>query len=434
MRSRFFCVLLAGIVAVVASSCAQECTLHPWGSSGACSVSRHGIDPAVFHQSRSASTEEPGVRPPGGLGGLDDRASVQAPPTRVIRGPATCRTCSIVLTPGPRLGDMDGPGAMVAEPSTLATDTQGRYYLTQFAPGQPPLVFDHTGQFLQTLGGVGQGPGEFNLVRYVAVGDADTVYVTDAKSGRLSLFSPDLVFRRSATDANVARALTFAVLRNGKIVAATDVSSRDRIGYPLHLYGSDLTFITSFGADTPSFDPGHPLLSRRRLARSRDGGVWAARATEYVIDRFDAEGKRSLRVVRDEPWFRPHLGANLIEEQEPKPRIMGIAEDSLGRLWVLLVTKGAEWKRSIGYTLPSRLGGGRSPIPVITDEDGYYDTVLEVIDPGRGQLVATHRMPQAVLFLVGAQHVATRRETQSGEYYMQLWAMSLRDTARTSHP
>jgi hypothetical protein len=43
-----------------------------------------------------------------------------------------CSRCDMTLTPGPTLGDEEGPGALVAEPSALATDSKGRFYLTQF--------------------------------------------------------------------------------------------------------------------------------------------------------------------------------------------------------------------------------------------------------------------------------------------------------------
>ncbi len=351
---------------------------------------------------------------------------------RVVRinEDVSCRSCEIVLTPGPRLGDADGPGSLVAEPSSLASDNHGRFYLTEFTTAQPPLVFDSQGRFLRELGRLGPGPGEFLMARYLVVGESDSVYVTDAQAGRLSVFTPELLLARSASDAGVARGMSFEVLNNGSIVVATDVLTRERIGFPLHLYGPGLEFLKSFGADTPAFDPGHPLLSRRRLSRSHDGGLWSARATEYVIDRFDSNGRRTLRVVRQAPWFRPHQGPNLIEDPEPKPRIMAISEDSLGRLWVLTVVKDDRWKTALGYNLPSRLGGGRSPMPVIVDEDRYFDTIIEVIDVEKGKLVATRRVPQAIPIIVDEKHVARRREDRSGAYYIQLWSVSVRDTAR----
>lgn len=350
------------------------------------------------------------------------------PVLRIDEKPS-CATCDIILTLGPRLGAEEGPGALVAEPSSLASDARGRFYVTTFSTAQPPLVFDRNGAFIQELGRRGPGPGEFLLARYLVVGPGDTVYVTDAQAGRMSVFSPRLEFMRSPSDATVARAASFEVLANGAIVVATDVPTRNRIGFPLHLYGRGLDFVRSFGSDRPSFDPRHPLLARRRLRRSHDGGVWSARATEYVIDRFDPSGGLTLRLERTARWFPPHKGTNLSEDPEPKPRIMAIAEDSLRRLWVLAVVKDEQWRSALGYTLPSRLGGGRSPIPVIVDEDRYFDTVIEVIDVASRSLVSSRRFPEAIAFMIDAEHVATRREDASGAFYIQVWSVSLRDTS-----
>jgi 6-bladed beta-propeller len=356
------------------------------------------------------------------------------PSQRLVRinEQASCPSCEIVLDRGPRLGEADGPGALVAEPSSLASDSRGRFYLTEFTTAQPPLVFDSQGRFLRELGRLGPGPGEFLMARYLVVGESDSVYVTDAQAGRLSVFTPQLVLARSASDVGVARAMSFEVLRDGSIGVATDVLTRERIGFPLHLYKPGLEFLKSFGADTPAFDPRHPLLSRRRLSRSRDGGLWSARATEYVIDRFDSNGIKTLRLVRQAPWFPPHLGPTLSEDPEPKPRVMAISEDSHGRLWVLTVVKDDRWKAALGYNLPTRLGGGRSPMPVIVDEDRYFDTIIDVIDVEKGKLVVTRRVPQAIPLIVDEKHIAKRIEDPSGAYYMQLWTVSVRDTAR--HP
>lgn len=253
----------------------------------------------------------------------------------------------------------------------------------------------------------------------------ESVYVADLEAGRMSVFGPDLQFSRSVTDRGLGFAFPFEVIAGGTVVVGADMPTKDRIGYPLHLYSPELHFKRSFGADTPIFRPDQRMHSRRRLAKSSDGGVWAAHVTEYVIDRFDARGVRTLRLVRRVPWFRSHTAPSLSVDPEPKPRIMAISEDGAGRLWVMLLVKDNRWKSAIGWALPSRLGGGRrAAAPIITDEDAYFDTVIEVIDLRTARVLASKRFPQALLFMLGDLYVGTRREARSGAFSIQLWSVT----------
>ena len=353
-------------------------------------------------------------------------SSAEAQPVRVVDGRPLCPTCTVVVGIGPRLGDREGSGALVAEPSSIARDRSGRFYVTQFGNTGMPLVFDSTGHFLQPLGRHGQGPGEFQSPRYLGVSASDTVFVADPVAGRLSVFDPDFRYSRSASDRGLALAYPLVVLAGGSVVAGADVPARNRIGYPLHLYDTTLDFVRSFGADTPVFRPDRRMHSRRRLARASGGGVWASRVNEYSIERFDANGARTLRLIRQAPWFAPHDAPALNVDPEPKPLIMAISEDEQGRLWVLLVVKDERWRTALGTTLPGRLGGGQSAMPVVVDEDRYYDTIVEVIDVAQGRLVVSQRLPQAILFMPSPEVVGTRREDQTGAFYIQTWSLLIR--------
>ena len=101
-----------------------------------------------------------------------------------------CPRCEVVLKAGPRLGDNEGLGALVAEPSSLASDNMGRFFLTQFTNAEGPLVFDSLGRFVRQLGRRGLGPGEFQVARYLSIAASDSIYVADPQAGRMSVFTP----------------------------------------------------------------------------------------------------------------------------------------------------------------------------------------------------------------------------------------------------
>jgi hypothetical protein len=76
--------------------------------------------------------------------------------------------------------------------------------------------------------------------------------------------------------------------------------------------------------------------------------------------------------------------------------VWSIAQDDRGLLWVVTIVGDPQWARS--------LEPGRSDSRVawrITNNNQYSDTMLEVIDPVAGRLVASVRLPQYV-HLLGA--------------------------------
>ena len=56
--------------------------------------------------------------------------------------------------------------------------------------GQRILVFDRSGSVLRTLGGRGEGPGEYQQIQGLQVADGDTLVVWDAELARLTVYPP----------------------------------------------------------------------------------------------------------------------------------------------------------------------------------------------------------------------------------------------------
>ena len=78
----------------------------------------------------------------------------------------------------------------------IAESPSGELYLICSRDGRM-LVFDARGRLVRTIGRLGEGPGEFKFVDRVGwIGDS--LWVTDLANRRISLFSADGRFRRSA--------------------------------------------------------------------------------------------------------------------------------------------------------------------------------------------------------------------------------------------
>lgn len=346
----------------------------------------------------------------------------------VIPPEASCARCTLTLTLGPRLGDSSGAAILDAEPSSVARDRAGRFFLVLFSAARGTvLVFDSSGRYLTDIGRKGSGPGEFSMARHVVIAPGDSIVVADFLSRRVSFFDLSLRFVRSFPSVSLGRAAGIEVLRDGSLAANTNITTRQAVGYPLHLHSAEGAVLRSFGADAPAFRVDRPLISRRRLARSRSGGFWAAHATRYTIEHYDERGDKLGELVRKVAWFPPHEGVPISVDAAPQPTVMGLHEDDRGRLWVLTVLPDPNWRSAVGNILPRTHGGGRSPIPVVQNYDAYYDSLIEVIDPTSGRLITAQRFPQALGFLVGSQFVAMRRESEAGDFFVQTWRVQFRE-------
>ncbi len=81
-----------------------------------------------------------------------------------------CIDCVITLDTVVTIGGLDGPGLdVIQQSSKVAVDRQGRI-LVYWSRVPRISVFDSTGVFLRTIGGPGEGPGEYALVVHVDAG------------------------------------------------------------------------------------------------------------------------------------------------------------------------------------------------------------------------------------------------------------------------
>lgn len=72
----------------------------------------------------------------------------------------------------------------------IAVDSHGRVFVLD-AQAQEIRVFSDRGQYLQTIGGRGRGPGEFAGADVVLMGPGDTLFVPDRRNQRMNRFAPD---------------------------------------------------------------------------------------------------------------------------------------------------------------------------------------------------------------------------------------------------
>jgi hypothetical protein len=82
----------------------------------------------------------------------------------------------------------------------------------------------------------------------------------------------------------------------------------------------------------------------RALGRGDDGVLWAAHANPYVIEKLDPKGNVVRVYVRKAEWFRLQAEPN-VRPVEPETKVLSIASDSGGLLWVLIEVPAPDWKK-----------------------------------------------------------------------------------------
>jgi len=329
---------------------------------------------------------------------------------REIPNRIDCARCTIQLTQVATLGrDLSEWPTMISE------DRRGRYYVTQPNKRELPAIFDATGRRVGTLGAEGEGPGEFRRAAVIAVDpQTDSIFVTDWGIPRLSVFSPQWKFVRSFPFPGSA--LVLGVLRNRHLAAMATITDRASIGLPFHIFQRDGQRTKTIGDPTRPYMRGREMFFPHWLAASRRGGFWAVpQWGEYRIEHWTVNGVRDVYLRRRPAWYTARepsgdMGDPLTMESPPSLHL-GVAEAENGLLWV--VTRVADPGRRRAALDTLRNVEGR--YVVARNWDQVWDSVVELIDPDRGVVVAAQRFDEMFhLMVLPSGKVVHIKDTESG--------------------
>ncbi len=350
-----------------------------------------------------------GIQLPGVAAG-----ALQAPTYRTVTGSA-CDECSIVrevvLTiPGRR-------EEMVSPYTILARDSRGRWLLSTVEAAPRISVYDSTGSLLQSFGRQGAGPGEHRTVTVIAVTAGDTVHVFDNALRRHSVYSPSYQYVRSTL--YVGRVWEAIEVREGTLALNADIPTPDRVGYPLHLMHPDGTLGQSFGSASGAYRVDASLLLNRYITHAGGTEIWDIPWLAYQASRWGSSGA-TLHLQRDVPWFRTVTDIRPPGQQRPpSPWVMGIWMDQARQLWVMLRVPDENWRPQAGAV------ARRSDGPGVIAFDREYDTIIEILDPATGRVIATERFDQALWRLMPGGLVSWYREEEDGEPHLEVWQLTL---------
>ena len=214
------------------------------------------------------------------------------------------------------------PGGYLSMVFAVAADSRDNIYILDYV-AQEIYVFDASGGFLRTLGGPGDGPGEFRDALGPAIGPGDTVWVADQRAPRYSIFGPDGTYlgirtRRGASGGGApSERCTISPdgsylewwTRYPKEEKTGDMADIDLLHfYPIrvsrHAEEQDTLPHLEFTqpmADMPSLGMRRPVSFGPELQRAWgcNGDLWFARSQEYRLYRRTLEGDTTVIATLD---------------------------------------------------------------------------------------------------------------------------------------
>lgn len=345
-------------------------------------------------------------------------AKVAAQDTEVVRPIPTCGNCSIQLRRVLRVGSAQDSIYYFLDRLDVARDRHGLFYIGPRWPSRSGEfaidVYDSQGRRVRSIVKEGLGPGEVSRVYGFLLGPADTL--TAFGESRASVLTTSGSFIRNLSRIP-GRVHSAVLLPSGEIFAASPVVVGDRV-LTHHVVSRDSgTIVLSFGA-IDARDRQSEYGNRRTVAPSERGDRWSARVNRYEIELWDEHGRRQRTIVREPEWFRPWT-EDYAPERGPgklQPHLVGTAVDRDGRLWVCVYVP-----KDRSVQTPSGIPNASAP--------GFfgsiYDTVIEVIDLDKRQLVTSERFSGAVRGFFPGRLMAAEKVESDGVPYLEVFQVSL---------
>lgn len=256
-------------------------------------------------------------------------------------------------------GDASGPVRDLFRVSAAVRLADGR--LAVGDGGRRVMLFDASGAHLRTLGGVGEGPGEFHSVDWIAVLRPDSLVVYDSRLNRASIFDADGEFARSIspvppTGHEATLVHLIGAFGDGTLLGAIRLVAEPPTGgsgivrpdnalYRLDAEGEPLDSLGVVPGDEAAIVQGVvarlDFLRRTHIAVGRER-YHVGPSNDFSLTTYSSDGQ-PLRIIRlahepapvGEAAARSGPGEMIeVPASRTLPAISGVLLDDDGRLWV----------------------------------------------------------------------------------------------------
>ncbi len=208
-------------------------------------------------------------------------------------------------------------------PGHTAIGPDGRQYYVD-SGDHVVHVLDDTGSHLVDIGAEGQGPGEFQSPRLVALSPEDeTIYVWDRTKRSIEVFDgTSYEYVRSSGLPFSIQGTSMHVVGSDVVLLGGTTLAEPGYGLGVHMFsigGSDAEHLRSF-AEIPEVDPAfYEMFARGYANIDLDGGILFNQMAPYSVRKYSRDG--SLRWRIDDPDLVP-------------PPLASAIPDAAGRLQV----------------------------------------------------------------------------------------------------
>jgi hypothetical protein len=295
------------------------------------------------------------------------------------------------------------------EPPMPSEDSRGRIYL-MYHNSARLVLFDSSGRFVTVIGRKGKGPGEFERpTMFVGTGDTAHVY----SSGRRTVFDP--------ANHKVVRIVAW---RNGtepvevtshRFVLTADASERGSgLGRGIEIRDDSSATVRTFGfREKPDNDPRADDRSPVVCAGRQPGTFWSFTYL-YRAELWDTAGKRIRTFQRAGEWSGPEALGTFAAGT---PWACHVDKDGL--LWTM-ITIGRRGRYE-------KVGAGRRGTLPPSAQDSVSLTVIEVIDPARGVVLASQLFEMHLGYrILSGGRVLHLRENENGELSIDVLKLSIK--------
>lgn len=326
------------------------------------------------------------------------------PPVQRIDGDPICGDCAVERYLVATIHDRDYASGAIGNRAAVHPTSSGRFFVTAGPAYNQLFLTDEEGSIVRQIGAIGQGPGEFTDAR--AVLETPSAFaVIDRRQGRLTTLDKEsLEVIRAIRMPVVGPAANPVIFDDGTLVVSE--WPRASAAGPLHVTGPDGELLRSFGSV-------HEGAFPQMLSRSGDAAFWATYVRGYRLERWSKEGELLQVLERAPEWWVANSDELVPGDQY---NFVGqIHEDEAGLLWVHIHI----------HTKPGEAGG------FFQQTEGKA-SVIEVIDPRRGEVLASTRFPGVAQ--IGQQgdgfYQMVIEETPTGLNLLRIWGNRLQRGGR----
>ncbi len=336
----------------------------------------------------------------------------------VACGRSSRELAPIRLDPVAMIGDTAGPTVLRSAARVSELHPAGfRIVIPQLGGTQAlPARFDAQGHHLNDLGSWGRRAEGFDRPLFTRFGPGDSLWIFDANR-RVLIFDTAGEYVRSFTlSANPWDAV---ILPDGSLLVST-ANSGDSVA---------LRHLDAEGRLRRAFRTGNRVEpGLRQLILGREGRVWAVvMQRQWRVEQWDTAGSFLRGIDRSPEWYPVYQnfrGPQL--DAAPLSTLIDGWEDDAGRLWIMGKVADPNWRDGL---LPANNGVGDQSA-IIADPDRLYDTMLEVIDPATGSLLASTRLDPSYTMVLEPGVIGRMVPYSQGVQRIQLLRASLDTTAR----